>query len=275
MQDKYLRDEVVNLVLSRERHKRYVSSIIGAILKMDVDDVYDNLIYISNRVNDNINYKYSYVDNVYNLKEKVVNIEINYIKSTESINKNMRYICNLLLKQVRPGDKDIYNGVIQININNYDFFGKEKFIYKSGIYEENLNLTRSDLIKIYDINMDYLKKLSYNKVKKMSSESLERLLYVFVCDDDERESMYRGEEMMEDLVDDLYHINEDGLLAYDIDEFHRREAKEVGMREGREEGLKEGRKEIISRMLTAGIKIEELSKVLEISVDEIESIIKE
>ena len=72
--------------------------------------------------------------------------------------------------------------VVQINLNAFDYFGKKKFVYTSSLLEEELNLPRTNLIKIIDIDVDILRNMDYNKVMNESDDSLEKLLYIFVCD---------------------------------------------------------------------------------------------
>lgn len=291
MKQYFLKDTVINSLLGKEECKDFVAAIISEVMKLPYDKVKDNLRIKGNYINTNVNRKNSVADNMYNIEDGVINIEINYSCTKESVNKNMRYLCNLLLDQVDIGKKDIYDKVTQININNYDYFKKGEFIYHSTLRDEKYNLERSDLLEIYDINMEYLRKISYNQVKKLSSSNLKRLLYILICEDkDKRDRLYRGDEMMEKVNDELYHLTEDGVLYYDVEEFHNREAHEIGMTKGIEEGLKKGLEQglkkgleqgkrekqvdIIKRLCAFGMSIEDISKVLDISIEEINDIIK-
>lgn len=251
----FLKDEVINTILGNEKFKDYTSAIISAVIEVPYEEVYKNLQYKSNRINENIKLKNSITDNMYSLENDVVNIEINYNYSKETVNKNMRYLCHLLIDQVSPGEKDLYKNVIQININNYDFFKKGEFIYKSTLREEKYNIKRSELMEIYDINMDYLSKLSYNKIKGMTKSRLEKLLYIFVCDDEEkRGKICEGDVLMERVNDELYKLTEDGVLYYDLEEFHNRVARELGMNDGYKKGIKEGKKKGIEEGRKQGIE---------------------
>ncbi len=272
----FLKDEIVNSILSDERFKDYISSIISAVIGMPYDEVFNNLTLRSVRVNDNINTKNSIVDNLYNLDNDIVNIEINYYSSQTSMNKNMRYICNLFLSQVHPGEADRYKKIRQININNFDYFHQGEFIYKSNVREEKTNMIRSEFFEIYDINMEYLRNLSYNQVKKLDNLSLEKLLYIFVCDDDdERKDVYKGDEMMEKVNDELYNLTADGDLYYDLDEFRKRERNELLYKDGKKDGKNEQIKASMKVMTEAGFSFEDIAKYLLISPDEVKQLLEE
>ena len=51
------------------------------------------------------------------------------------------------------------NEMILRNINNYDLFKEGRFIYESSIREKVSHKKRDELITIYDINLEYLKKI--------------------------------------------------------------------------------------------------------------------
>lgn len=285
MKQYFLKDAVVNSLLGGEEYKDYVAAIISEVLGMPYETIKSSLKIRANRINTNINRKNSIADNMYSIYGHVINIEINYTDTKESKNKNMRYVFNLILDQVEVGDKDIYEKVIQININNYDFFKKGKFIYHSTLREEKNNLKRSDLFEIYDINMEFLREMSYNQIKKIKSSNLKRLLYVLICEDKEkREELYKGDEIMEKVNDGLFKLTEDGVLYYDYEEFHNREAHELGMTKGLEEGMKkgleQGRKETLKEIIfnlynNQGKKVEEIATLINISKESVSEIIEE
>lgn len=154
---KYLKDSIINSLLNKEEMKEFTAYIISDLLKIPFKDVYKNLKIESNRINNNINLKNSITDNMYSLEKDLVNIEVNYNFTVESQNKNVRYMCQLLLNQVKVGDRDICKKVHQININAFDIFGEEDFLYKSTLRDEKYNKVRNELIEIYDINMKKLK----------------------------------------------------------------------------------------------------------------------
>ncbi len=179
MVKKFLRDDVASKLFSDDSLRDYVILVISGATDIDVKTLEDTLHLDTPRINELGDKKQIYADVVYKTDEAILNNEINFNYSAYAMNKNLRYVCHLLLSQVNQGMKDIYNKVIQINIDNFDFFGENRFLYKSYLIEASLVKKRSDLLEIIDINiinMDYLRKLSYNKIKQMDEVCLERLL---------------------------------------------------------------------------------------------------
>ncbi len=161
---KYLRDEVANIILTDEDCLEYVEAIIGSVLNIPQNNF--ELKLITPRINTNTeDLKYSYADAIYESDQFIVNLEVNTSNSTTSQNKNIRYLCHLILKQVGKNAEDKFKKVNQININTYDIFKKNKFIYESKFMETSLHLLRDDDFTIFDINLDILSKISYNKIK--------------------------------------------------------------------------------------------------------------
>ena len=135
--DVYLKDKVVNILLTDIDTREYTESIIAATLNIPKEIVKDNLVLLSPRVNDNVNVQYSYVDAIYENNTSLINIEVNYTNYIEMHAKNMKYVCHLLLRQTHKNDKRIkLKPIYQICINNLDMYKENKFIYKSSIMEE-------------------------------------------------------------------------------------------------------------------------------------------
>ena len=137
--------------------------------------------------------------------------------------------------------------------------------------------------------------MNYNNLEKYESDSLERLLYVFVCNNkDVLDKVYVGDEIMEKVKDQLYDLDEnlDNYLFYDREEYMKEslystgfvdgESKglEKGLKQGREEGREEGfeqgelvgQRKIITPMLEK-MTIEEVSKITKLSIEEIKKIV--
>ncbi len=270
MKEKFLRNEVSTIIFSDSELRDYVVSVISASTDLDYDFLKENLELDNNRVNENINTKFSEVDALYQADNIYINIEINLAKSLVTDKKNFRYICNLVLKQVPPETLDNFKNIYQININAYDVFNKGKFIYRSSIMEETLHLKRSDFITLIDINMEYLRELSYNEIKE--ENSLEYLLYVFICSEKEvRDKLYSSDDIMSKLNKKLEELTADFsslYYEYDQDEYHKQVAYELGTNDG----IKKGKCEIAQKMLEEKLDIALIAKVTGLSEKEIESL---
>jgi len=256
---RFLRDDVASIILTDESCMEYVERIVSSALNIDLNLIKNNLVLKSPRISANTHVKQSYVDSIYETDDIIINIEVNYSKGKSSNRKNMHYICHLVLKQTTPGMRQEQNlkPIYQININGYDYFKKGKFIYRSYIMEESIHEMRDDFITIIDINMDFLSKISYNRIKEEGEDSLERLLYVFVSNNYEIiDELYPNDEIMEKVKKKLSALTEDFAegLYYDREEYINQVSFEMGKEEGIEQGETNKMIEIAKNLLKLKIK---------------------
>ena len=192
-----LKDKIIKKILSGKTKvlKQYVKELIVEITKKELGKEL-KLIHPNIGVNKNI--VNSEVDIIYETEENYYNIEVNKDYSEKLDKKNLAYIHQLSLRSLKKSkDYRLGKKVIQINIDNYDRFKKERFVYKTSLIEENIYSKRNEEIEIYDINLDWLKKVAYNDIKK---RKLARLLYIFIEEDEEKIiKMYKGDELMTDV----------------------------------------------------------------------------
>ena len=64
------------------------------------------------------------------------------------------------------------------------------------------------------------------------------------------------------------------MLEEQANEYERKIAREEGLKEGREEGIKEGIKEVIKKLYSKELSLEEISKLLDISISEVKKYVK-
>ena len=286
MNNVFINDRVVKKILNSEEEecREYLSRIISGVLKIDVNIIKDNIELIEPEVGSNINTVNSIVDVIYKSDNKYFNIEINYNNKRIVTVKNNIYIYHMLLRQVKKqSDYSNILPIIQININNYDLFKEGRFIYESSIREKVSHKKRDELITIYDINLEYLKKIDYNKIIERNY-NLEKILYIFICNNKNiLDYIYKGDKVMEKVREDAEVITRglDDILYYDpvmleeqANEYERKIAREEGFNEGREEGKKEGikenQKEMIKNMLDKNMDLNLISDITKISIKEIE-----
>ena len=154
--------------------------------------------------------------------------------------------------------------IYQICINNFDIFKKDKFIYRSYIMEETLHEKRNDMMSIIDINIDYLKKKNYTEIE---DGSLEKLLYIFVCNDKEiLEKIYKGDEIMKKVVEKVSTLTDDfaNELYYDKEEIINEYSYDLG--------VEETKIEIIKNLLRKNISEEDILEITNITIEQLEEI---
>ncbi len=143
---------------------------------------------------------------------------------------------------------------------------------RNGTFNEK----RDETITIYDINLDYLRNIDYNKIKKGTIYDLEKILYIFVCDNKKLlDYVYEGDVIMDKVRDDFDVITyeTDSILYYNPEDLYDSKTKEKireACRKGREEGMKKG----IEKGMEKGrrnekIKIAKNFKKLNIPLDQI------
>jgi len=277
---KFINDKVVKKILTSERreNREYLARIISAVTGIDKDILICNMKLVTSEIGTNNNIVDSTVDAIFSDNNEYINIEINYRFGNTTLVKNNVYLYHMILRQLDSSKKyDKVIPAIQININGKDTFGRNEFIYKSMMMEVNHKIIRDELLAIYDINLDFLRNIDYTKIKKGSIFSLEKILYIFICDNKKLlDYIYQGDKIMDKVRDnfDTYRNDVDDILYYNPDELNRmldeeelesarKKAREEGLEEGRKEGREEGREEGRKE----GIK-ETAKKMKESNIDE-------
>ena len=257
---KFINDKVVKKILTSERkeNREYLVRIISAVTGIDKKILRNNIKLVTSEVGSNNNIVDSTVDAIFSDNNEYVNIEINYRFGKTTLVKNNVYLYHMILRQIDSSKSyDKVVPAIQININGKDTFGEGKFIYKSQMMEVSSKVVRDELLTIYDINLDFIRNVDYNKIKKGNILSLEKILYIFICDNKRvLDDIYKGDVIMDKVRDnfDTYRNDVDDVLYYNPDELNRmldeeeleearKKAREEGLKQGREEGKEEGLKE--------------------------------
>ncbi len=266
-----LKDEFAKKIFRSEDCKEYVASVIAVLLHLKKEDVMNNLTLINPEVNVNKNVKNQEVDVIYDTKENYVNIEINYRNSQDLRIKNNAYIAQLYLKQIKPKEKYQIKPIVQININNYDYYKKKKFIYHSVVMEEEYHIARDKNIEIFDINVDLLTEIDYNEIEKLNERDLKWLLYIFVCGDKRRRKEVYGESEMMKKVNQKVESYDDPLDAYLF--YDKKAMDEAGIKQMIvDDTHKETAKKLLQMKLGTD---EQIAEATGLTLDEIEDLKKE
>ena len=220
----FINDRAAKLLLTDINLRDYVCLIISKLLKLNYNYVKNNLELVHNGVNKNQNIKGKDTDALFENDYSVINFEFNTEYKSAYIIKNNMYVFHLYLRQLKPGEKE--NKIKPI-------YQKGEFIYKTQLCETTYHCIRDNNLVIYDINMDFLKKLSYNEIDGMPSDSLEKLFLVFYNREDfNYEQFYDGNPIMERVIKRLEEMweNFDDMLYYDVEKL-RKAADDEAMKE--------------------------------------------
>lgn len=271
---KFLKDRVATRIFRDEACRDYVKAIICKSLDID-DNAISTLELIDPNVSANINVRNGITDAAFKVNDGklIVNLEINYSEGNNTKVKNFTYLCHLFLREqhINKNVKDV--NLIQININNYDPFRENKFIYRSILKEEASNKVRYDYFKVIDINIDYLTNLDYNTIKE-EPDSLATLLYIFVCDDNNKlNKLYWENKIMTEVRGRLKTLTEgfDDILYYNPEELRAMDSYDSG----KEDGSKEERIKIAKTMIKMNLEKNTIMQATSLTEEEYENIINE
>lgn len=295
MELKFLNDKVIKKVLSYENKeiRNYVARIIAHTTNIPYEYLKDNLVPVHPEFGSNAHIINSTGDLPFFDGNIYFGIEINYSRSHTSKIKSITYGYQLTLRQLASSEnyKEL-KPITIININARDsVYGLGEFVYETELMETKHHQKYTDLIKIYDINLSYFKKVDYNKINKGLLKDLalfviedERILEKIYKDDKE---VYMVKKNMENFLkqfDEAFYCSEEELQRQ-IDEEMREEGFKIGLEEGIKEGKKEGHKEgflegskqayieTAKELLKMGtMSNEEIAKVTKLSIEEINEI---
>lgn len=268
----FMSDVIVKKLFSSENGQKYLAKIICTVLNMPEDSVSFKVIHPDIGINKNV--INSQADLVLESDEALVNVEVNCYNSRLLQNKNNSYICHLILKQTRT-DKDYkvkLKKVYQINLNAFDITKDDRFVVISRLVDTKTHQEIHPFLEIVDVNLAKIIKTSYTSVKE--KESLEKLLYLLVCNDEQvLRNVYDGDDLMEKMVDEAKSLTSDfdSMLYYDAKALKDASSYELG----EETGRNEEKKFIVVNMIKKNYSVNEMSEISGLSIEEIEDIKKE
>ena len=266
---KLLKDVVVKKLFTSgtEASKEFLFRIISAVTDIKIKDLENDfeLIHTEPSVNNNI--INSELDLVGETSEDFINIEFNYQNKGDKNNilrdkKNFSYLCQLYLRNIKhKKDYEKIKRIWQIQLDDFDYFGKGDFVYISDIRDRKYHLSRGEELTIVDINLDYLNKLSYTNINKR--DILEKSLYIFVCNDEDKlNELYEDDEIMKEIKNEVDSFDEafDNLLYYNKEELEDKIA------------IMNNNERIIIKMLENNYSIQEVEKIIGYTEKEIEKV---
>ena len=230
---------------------------------------------------------------IFNVDNKI-NLEMNVKNYKGLIDRNIAYISHIFGSQMKTSENySKVDKVIQINFNTF-YVDEEnlKIIDKYYIQNDEGNkLTKK--LQIHHINIEECKKAWYNKdIEKYSKKEQEiikigALMLIDNINDFEEclsevKNMNEWKKDIESTIKDLS-SDEELLIYYDEEKDKQAiinsgltEAEEKGLKEGIEKGKVEGKnernKEIALKMLKENIDINLISKLTDLSINEISNL---
>ena len=281
-------DPVFKSILTKCRE--YLAEVVHGITGIPKDEVLKGIIINSEFVVNNIEEKRRTSDLIIELKDNVINLEMNnkYYKYLNRRNNGYLYKIDTMTEKKKT---------IQINFNNFKSEDGQT-IKKYTLKDENGKEEEGGIIK-YQVYLENIKEKYYNNDELTKVEKY--LLMIKLRKRKELKEISKGDKNMSDVYKKLDELSEDKYLSllYDREEKReyeykcmmedaKEEAKEEGMSQGIEQGIKQGIKQGIERGIEQGISsekekiaknllsmnmsIEDISKATGLSIDEIKNL---
>lgn len=201
-----------------------------------------------------------------------INYEINTEVDQSIINRNVRFLCLNISKDLKPGQK--YSDIKSQKQINFDLKGHhDEPIEVYSLIDEKSGKVLTDMLQIIRFDVPYFKKLCYTTdIDKL--DGLSRLIGLFGAENlEEVEYICRGDEELEEIMNQYKKYNdlEDVIGAYDY-ELHQRELARVAREQAIEENTKQRNIEIAKNMLKKGSTIEFISEVTGLDIETIKGL---
>ena len=263
-------DIVFKDVLCTEKNKDILKILLEKVMNIKIDEIsFGNKELKRNAVKG----KGMIVDAIVKSSGRIINIEINNGQSTMYRRRNFIYACNIYGNSV--DQKQSYSDVIQfaqLNLSR-NALNKTQIISKYLMKEEKSNIIWDENLIIYEVNMEKIEKLYYNKDKESINKYKE--LMMLVLGREELEELSKGDEIVKRFKNDVDALNSDRDKRFQLiaekdqllyENTMRIEAKKIEdgkkeLDEGKKE-LDEGKKELASKEKELVIREEKITSKL-------------
>ena len=200
-----LNDIVFKNTLCVEEHKGLLKWLLESCLDIKID----NLILKDKELSKKTKYsKGRVVDLLIESDNKMFNVEINNRAHDYNNDRNLGYLANLYGKSIdKSNDYKKINSCIQLNITSgkKDIELKSKYLLVDTL-NESKNIWTDNFI-IYEINVDLLKKLYYNK--DIKSINKYKPVIMLTLNKEELEEFSLGDERIMEYKDKVNELNSD------------------------------------------------------------------
>ncbi len=238
-----LNDIVFKNTLCVEEHKGLLKWLLESCLDIKID----NLILKDKELSKKTKYsKGRVVDLLIESDNKMFNVEINNRPHDYNNDRNLGYLANLYGKSIdKSNDYKKINSCIQLNITSgkKDIELKSKYLLVDTL-NESKNIWTDNFI-IYEINVDLLKKLYYNK--DIKSINKYKPVIMLTLNKEELEEFSLGDERIMEYKDKVDELNSDDDFVTFISREEDQEKTENALRtiiSEKNEELKNSREEL-------------------------------
>ena len=298
-------DKVFKGVLTSKEARGYLVSLISNITGIKKEDIKDNLVFKNNEQKiTGVSEKKKITDMIIDIKDFIINLEMNKEYYEGLINRNHGYISKIRESLVLEGESYVDTPkIIQINFDYFNYYRPDKRVVIKFEMKDDTGIKEGVDVESYHVILPNAKEKYYNEGNK--EELVKELVIMMTEKNEELERLIKDNMELRKVGEKIVEISNDERLQgwYDEEEHQRRvrnslvasaikegwnQGKADGLKEGKAEGIKEGikegkaegleegasnkQKEIAKNLLKEGVDKKIISSSTGLSIDEIEKL---
>lgn len=265
----------------------YIDKIIAYFIGIDYKLIKDSYFIDTELPQEIYKNKVNVLDLLLQVSENLyINLEANNYDSPSSVMKNVLYGYRLVLSRQASGKDYVPIEFIQLNFDNCSLPFNKKIVNRFVTQEEDLKIRHPYTGKTIRIALDKLDDNPYNEtisdwqmraLKLLTSDSI-KYSRELAGDYEDLNEVVDFMEKFSSIEEELMYVNkeeeEQRLKNTDI-KIARQEGLAVGKIKGKIEGALASKKEMIKNSIEMGLTSEQVSKLVNMSIEEVERIKKE
>lgn len=275
-------DRVFKSVLSSIEARDYLIDIISGITGLPKANLKKDMTFVDSehRISSK-NESKKISDLVVEVKDNVINLEMNNTYYKKLVDRNFEYIAKLKSNLIGESYNKIRK-VIQINFDNFNRYNDDRAVIKFEMRDEK-GIKEGVSLDSYHVILPNVKEKYYNENNK---DDLIGKLVIFVTErDEELQKLIDKHIELRPVGKKLVEISreEEARGIYDLEEHERRVRNSLiedaledgwnrGKKEGKEEGIKENKLSVAKKLFEEGISLDIIKKVTNLSDDDIKSL---
>lgn len=279
-------DRVFKSVLSSIEARDYLIDIISGITGLPKANLKKDMTFVDSehRISSK-NESKKISDLVVEVKDNVINLEMNNTYYKKLVDRNFEYIAKLKSNLIGESYNKIRK-VIQINFDNFNRYNDDRVVIKFEMRDEK-GIKEGVSLESYHVILPNVKEKYYNENNK---DDLIGKLVIFVAErDEELQKLIDKHIELRPVGKKLVEISreEEARGIYDLEEHERRvrnsliedaledgwnRGKKEGKEEGRIEGIKENKLSVAKKLSEEGISLDIIKKVTNLSDDDIKAL---
>ena len=277
---------VFKSVLSSIEARDYLIDIISGITGLPKANLKKDMTFVDSehRISSK-NESKKISDLVVEVKDNVINLEMNNTYYKKLVDRNFEYIAKLKSNLIGESYNKIRK-VIQINFDNFNRYNDDRVVIKFEMRDEK-GIKEGVSLESYHVILPNVKEKYYNENNK---DDLIGKLVIFVAErDEELQKLIDKHIELRPVGKKLVEISreEEARGIYDLEEHERRvrnsliedaledgwnRGKKEGKEEGRIEGIKENKLSVAKKLSEEGISLDIIKKVTNLSDDDIKAL---